>query len=349
MTNTYAIILSGGSGTRFWPLSRVTLPKQLLNICSDNPLAADTVLRILPIVKRENIYVATGKIHGKAVQKCLRRFKIPSSNFLLEPEGKNTLAPIAVLAERIYSRDPDAVIAVLPSDHFIRDLAAFRRLLKRGVAIARKGFIVTLGIIPDRPETGYGYIKARPQKPARYSPVEKFIEKPALDKAKKFCRDKRFFWNSGTFIFRADTVRREIKHYSPGVYRIVTGMRNGGRFDSLWRSLPFISFDYAVMEKTRKAVVLPAQYGWTDVGNWDALSQVMKPDRNANILKGRSLDLGSRSTIVWSEKRLVATVGLNNIIVVDTPDAVLVCSRDKAQDVKQVVQLLKEKKLRAHL
>jgi len=361
--NKYAIILSGGSGTRFWPLSRLRLPKQLLNICSDVPLVADTVCRILPIVKRQNIYIATGKIHGPAIKGCLRRFGIPAQNFLLEPEGKNTLPPIAVLTDRIYSRDPEAVIAVLPSDHFIKAVGTFRKLLKRGMAIAGNGFIVTLGIVPHRPETGYGYIKAAarrtcPPKPwrrreplaaNRYYKVAEFIEKPSLARAESFIKSKRYYWNSGTFIFRADTVRGEIKRLAPRVYRIITDMRKRKRFDSLWRRLPFISFDYAVMEKTDKAVVVPADYGWTDVGSWEALAEVIKPDGNANIFRGQCLDLGSQSTLVWSGKRLVATVGLNNIIIVDTPDAVLVCSRNKAQDVRKVVELLKQKQLRAHL
>ena len=378
--NSYAIILCGGSGTRFWPLSRLRLPKQFLNICSDDPLVADTIGRILPIVKRQNIYIATGKIHGPAIKGCLRRFGIPAQNFLLEPEGKNTLSPIALLTDRIYSRDPEAVIAVLPSDHFIRAVGTFRKLLKRGMAIAGNGFIVTLGIVPHRPETGYGYIKAAanregstrpythpaisewrvrrlcggmgrcaPVRANQYYKVEKFIEKPSLARAKGFIKSKRYYWNSGAFIFRADTVRGEIKRLAPGVFRIITDMRKRKRFDSLWRRLPFISFDYAVMEKTDKAVVCPADYGWTDVGSWEALAEVIKPDGNANIFKGQCLDLGSRSTLVWSGKRLVATVGLSNIIIVDTPDAVLVCSRDKAQDVRKVVELLKQKKLRALL
>jgi mannose-1-phosphate guanylyltransferase/mannose-6-phosphate isomerase len=358
--NSYAIILCGGSGTRFWPLSRLRLPKQFLNICSDDPLVADTIGRILPIVKRQNIYIATGKIHGPAIKGCLRRFGIPAQNFLLEPEGKNTLSPIAVLTDRIYSRDTEAVIAVLPSDHFIRAVGIFRKLLKRGMAIAGNGFIVTLGIVPHRPETGYGYIKAAArrqpclsgrQAPAgnRYYKVAEFIEKPSLARAKSFIKSKRYYWNSGAFIFRADTVRGEIKRFAPGVFRIITAMRKRKRFDSLWRRLPFISFDCAVMEKTDKAVVCPADYGWTDVGSWEALAEVIKPDGNANIFKGQCLDLGSRSTLVWSGKRLVATVGLSNIIIVDTPDAVLVCSRDKAQDVRKVVELLKQKKLRALL
>jgi mannose-1-phosphate guanylyltransferase/mannose-6-phosphate isomerase len=353
--NKYAIILSGGSGTRFWPLSRLRLPKQFLNICSDDPLVTDTICRILPIVKRQNIYIATGKIHGPAIKGCLRRFGIPAQNFLLEPEGKNTLSPIALLTDRIYSRDPEAVIAVLPSDHFIRAVGTFRKLLKRGMAIAGNGFIVTLGIVPHRPETGYGYIKIKTADSGQrtadkgYFAVEKFIEKPSLARAKGFIKSKRYYWNSGTFIFRADTLRGEIKRLAPGVFRIITAMRKRKRFDSLWRRLPFISFDYAVMEKTDKAVVCPADYGWTDVGSWGVLAEVIKQDGNANIFKGQCLDLGSRSTLVWSGKRLVATVGLSNIIIVDTPDAVLVCSRDKAQDVRKVVELLKQKKLRALL
>ena len=196
----YAIILAGGKGERFWPLSRETEPKQFLNVCSIRPLIEETIYRISPLIKKENIYIATGKIHNKKIKGCLKKLNIPTGNTLFEPEGKNTFAPIAVLSRNINDLDSDAVIAVLPSDHFIKDNDKFLRLLSKGIKIARNGYIVSLGIRPIKPETGYGYIKAKSKKNGFYS-IEEFIEKPDLARAKRFIRDNRYYWNGGIFIF----------------------------------------------------------------------------------------------------------------------------------------------------
>jgi len=352
----HAIILAGGVGSRFWPLSRESEPKQFLNICSDKPMIEETIRRILPLVKKENIYIATNKGHNQKIKECQYSLSLPAENFLFEPEGKNTLAPIALLSQKINNRDPDAVVVVLPSDHFIKDVKRFVKLLGEGIAISKKGYIVTLGIKTTRPETGYGYIRAKVKakvkvknKILRFFKVNKFIEKPTLTKAKKLISDKSYFWNSGVFIFRANIILGEIKRLLPTVYKIIMSMNSQRNFNKLWRTLPAISIDYAIMEKTDKTVVLPADCGWTDLGDWQSLAEFLAGDRCGNIFKGNCLDLESKSTFVWAGKRLVATLGLKDIIIVDTQDALLVCTKDRTQDIKKIVQLLKQKNIKGQI
>lgn len=344
----YAIILAGGKGERFWPLSRETEPKQFLNVCSIRPLIEETIYRISPLIKKDNIYIATGKIHNKKIKGCLRKINIPSGNILFEPNGKNTFAPIAVLSSDINDLDPEAVIAVFPSDHFIKDNDKFCRLLSKGIKIARNGYIVSLGIPPKSPETGYGYMKAKSKIKGFYS-IEKFIEKPDLARAKSFIRDKRYYWNGGIFIFKPQVILGEIKKFMPYVYKILMQMKNKEGFSRLWHKLPSISIDYAIMEKTGKMALLPADCGWTDLGSWEAVGEIAKKDKYGNVFRGKHIDIGSKNTLVWSDKRLIATLGLDNAIIVDTQDALLVCRKDMSQDVKKIVQLLKQKNYRVEI
>jgi len=344
----YAIILAGGTGTRFWPLSRELEPKQFLNVCSIRPMIEETIDRINPLIKKGNIYIATSSIYNRKIKKCLKKLKIPSGNILLEPESKNTFAPIAVLSKNINHLDSDAVIVALPSDHFIKHQNRFLKLLSKGIEIARCGYIVSLGIPPQRPETGYGYIKTKAKIKIFYL-IEKFIEKPNLIKAKKFIRDRRYYWNSGIFIFRPQVMLEEIKKFAPRVYKIIMQVKNKKDFNRLWHRLPSISVDYAIMEKTRRMALLPAACGWIDLGSWEAIGEIAKKDKNGNIFQGKSIDIGSKDTLVWSDKRLITTLGLNNIIIVDTEDALLVCRKDMSQDVKKAVGLLKQKNFKGQV
>lgn len=347
----YAIILAGGIGSRFWPLSRQLEPKQFLSLCSEKSMLEETIHRISPIVKEKNIYIAANKIHKQKIKRCIGSFDIPLRNFFFEPEAKNTLAPIAVLSKIIYTLDRDAVIAVLPSDHFIKGRKEFLKLLTKGIKIAQNGHIVTLGILPARPETGYGYIKisGKRQKTKLYYKVEKFVEKPNLSKAKKFVKDGIYYWNSGIFIFRADIILKEIKEFLPKAYQVIMKIENKNDFINFWHKLPATSIDYAVMERTDKAVVLPIDCGWIDLGSWQAITELIQKNKDGNIFKGNCLDIESKNTFVYSDNRLVATLGLKDIIVIDTLGALLVCAKDKTQDVKKIVQLLKINKFKKHL
>ncbi|MDP3731777.1 MAG: mannose-1-phosphate guanylyltransferase [Candidatus Omnitrophota bacterium] len=341
----YAIILAGGAGKRFWPLSRELEPKQFLNVCSIRPMLEETIDRISPLIKKDNIYIATGKIYNKKTKECLKKLNIPSGNILFEPQSKNTFAPIAVLSNSINGFDSDAVIAVFPSDHFIKHNRRFLKLLSKGMEIAREGYIVSLGIPPKRPETGYGYIKIKPSaishQPSAYK-IDRFIEKPNLIRAKKFIKDKRYYWNGGIFIFKPQVILWEIKKFMPRTYKILMQTNYKKDFNRLWHKFPSISIDYAIMEKTKRMALLPADCGWIDLGSWEAIGEVVKKDKNGNIFRGKCIDMGSKNSLVWSDKRLIATLGLNNIIIVDTEDALLVCRKDMSQDIKKAVGLLKQ-------
>lgn len=339
----YAIILAGGTGSRFWPVSRTLEPKQFLEVCSKNSMLADTLKRIAGYVARGNIYIAANSLHRDKILECLKNFHLPQKNVFFEPEGKNTLAPIGFLSWKISKIHKDAVIIVLPCDHFIEDKKKFRKSLKKAVDIARRGYIVTLGIKPRRPETGYGYLQsAKKIKGQRFLGVKKFIEKPTLKVATKIFRNKDYYWNSGMFIFRADILLNELKRWAPQVYRIISANTEKAR--SLWGRLPALSIDYGVMEKTDKIALLPADFGWVDLGSWRAVEELLGKDQNNNIFKGNCLDLESKNLLVWGHSRLVATVGLDNLVIVDAPNALLVCAKDKTQDVKKIVQLLERRR-----
>lgn len=339
----YVIILAGGVGSRFWPLSSSTEPKQFLNIGSKRPMLIDAFERLKPLVDIRRIYVATSARHEAKVRALTRSTGIPQQNILFEPLVKNTLAPIVVLSERIYRQDPDALIAVVPCDHFVRNVAKFRQTLRKAFEVARRGLIVTCGFPPTRPETGYGYIKVKGQG-AGYFPVDRFLEKPDEARAARLVKDKRYYWNGGVFVFGASTMLEEVRAYVPRALLLARRMKNDVLLHRLWPSLPSISIDYAVMERTRKAALVPARYGWLDLGSWQAVSQVMKKDTRGNIQVGTCVDAGSTDTLSWSQGRVIATVGLRGVIVVETPDAVLVCAKDRAQDVKKIVEMVKKLK-----
>jgi mannose-1-phosphate guanylyltransferase/mannose-6-phosphate isomerase len=335
----YAIILAGGTGTRFWPLSRQQKPKQFLRIYSNKAMIEETTRRVTRLVDRNNIYIATNKIYYKKFRSYSKKLHIPPKNLFFEPQVKNTLAPIGLLTKRIFKQDKKAVIVVLPSDHYIKYESRFLSILRQGICVARDGYIVTLGIKPDRPETGYGYIKVKSKKQKVYD-VDKFIEKPPLPKAKRLIKDKSYYWNSGIFIFKAKTLLEEIKKLVPRQYGIMVKINNSQDLNRLWSKFNSISIDCAVMEKTRKIALIPADFGWNDLGSWQSMEFLAKKDKNGNIFKGNCIDIGSKNIFAWSSDRILATLGLDNIIIVDTKDALLVCAKERTQDIKKIVQML---------
>ena len=342
----YAIILAGGIGSRFWPLSRESKPKQFLDIFSRKPMLEQTIFRISRLIDKKNIYIATNKAYLNKITNFSKKLEISFQNILFEPTGKNTLAPIGLLAHKIYVKDKEAVILVLPSDHYIKNESRFIKILTQAINVAKKGLIVTLGIIPDKPETGYGYIKINAKCKIQNSKVYKvreFIENPTLAKAKKFIKNKSYFWNSGMFVFRADVVLQEIKKFSHYNYGIINKIKDNKSLNKLWERFSSLSIDYAIMEKTQKMALIPADFGWSDLGSWQALEYLAKKDKKGNIFKGCCIDIGSKNTLAWSSGRILATVGLNNIIVVETKDALLVCAKDKTQQIKKLVEMLKKK------
>lgn len=340
----YALILAGGSGTRFWPLSRNTEPKQFLNVCSDKPMLEETIQRILPLVKKENILIAANKTHKAKIFECAKKIGILRRNIFLEPEGRNTFPPIAYLSNQINHITPEAVLCVLPCDHVIQNNKKYVSCLQKAIKAASDNCIVTFGITPKRPETGYGYIKIKsPGHQVTRSPVykiEKFIEKPDIEKAKKLIKDKRYYWNSGIFVFKVKSLIDEVKRLQPESYQTIN--QKNKNLEALWKTLPATSIDYAIMERARNLALLPADYGWLDLGSWQAIEEVLKKDKNLNIFRGNHVDLDSKNSIIWGKNRLIASIGIKDIIVVDTDDALLICAKDRTQDVKKIVQILKQ-------
>jgi mannose-1-phosphate guanylyltransferase/mannose-6-phosphate isomerase len=358
----YAVIMAGGSGTRFWPLSREKMPKQLLKIGSDDTLIQLTVDRVLPLVKREHVFIVTNQ--GLAVDigtQLTSRFGGSwDSNFILEPEAKNTAPALALSALHLNRIDPDGIMIVLSADHAIRNVEAFRTCIATAASAAEQDYLVTLGIKPNRPETGYGYIKAgQPCHEAGVDGVcrvERFVEKPDLATAQGYLASGQYYWNSGMFVWKVRTFLKEIERHMPslheGLEQVRKSIGSGTETEAvrgMFAQLQPVSVDYGIMEKTDRAAVVPADIGWSDVGSWTALEEVTDKDSSGNIIAGNVIDIDSTDSVIYADKRLVATIGLRDTIVVDTPDATLVCSRDRAQDVKKVVDELKKRKAEERL
>jgi len=345
-SDIYAVILAGGSGTRFWPLSRTQKPKQFLSLLGKDSLFQKAVKRASKSVVPKNIIVITNKQYARIVGSQLSGLKVPKSNILLEPEGKNTAPAICWAAFCIQKRNKNALMIVLPSDHLILNQKAFGQTIKRALVLAEKDYLVTLGIKPTRPETGYGYIKSKKKKLGVSSgyEVEKFIEKPNLKKAKSFFKQKLYSWNSGMFVWKNEVILKEFQKRLPKAYKAFCGTKNINAPEAIWKRLPSISIDYGIMEKAKKVAVIPTKsLGWSDLGSWESLKKILKKDRKGNIIKGDVLNLSAQNSLVWSQKRFVAVEGIENIIVVDTDDALLVCKADNSQKVRSIVESLKKK------
>ena len=343
--NLYAVILAGGSGTRFWPLSRKANPKQFLNMTGERSLLQETLARISPRVRGSNVLIVTNKDHRKKILQQVKSFKIPLKNILLEPQGKNTAPAIAWAAAHIYRQSKNAVMMVLPSDHLILNPKAFLKYLDEAVRLAGQNYLVTLGIVPTRPETGYGYLKIKLFKRLGKTvwKVEKFTEKPSLETAEKFIQAKTYLWNSGMFVWKCSVIQGAFQKYLPPVSKAFVRYRGSvGRF---WPTLPNISIDYGILEKANNVVTVPAKdMGWSDLGSWESLAEVRKKDQQGNTSRGPVIQLNCNNSLIFADKRLVAAIGLENLIIVDTPDALLVCRKDQSQHVRHVVETLKKSK-----
>ncbi len=358
----FAVIMAGGSGTRFWPLSREKMPKQLLKIGGEETLIQETVSRILPITRRENVFVVTNhSLVDEIITQLASKFGMPwEDNIVLEPEAKNTAPALGLAALHLERLDKESIMFVLAADHSIRKDEEFRAVLAKAADAARLGYLVTLGIKPSRPETGYGYIKAGPpcceKGMQEIMKVEAFVEKPEIETARGYLKEGGYYWNSGIFIWETKTLLQEIERHAPALHAGLLEIREniGSKKEAevikrVFKKLGSVSIDYAVMEKTDKATVIPADIGWSDVGSWSALDDVSEHDASGNVIVGNVIDLESSGSIIYAEKRLVATIGLKDTVVVDTPDATLVCRKDRTQDVKKIVEELKKRKSGEHL
>lgn len=347
----FALILAGGAGTRLWPRSRAALPKQLLALTGGDTMMQATVKRVLPIVPLEHIFIATNREYGSLIKEQIPG--LPASNIIEEPSGKNTAPCIGLAAAHMRQLDPDAVMASLHADHFIADEEGFRQALLAAAEVAKEGYLVTLGITPDKPETGYGYIQ-RGSEIGHYNnhavyQVARFLEKPDFTTAEKFVASGEYYWNSGIFIWQISTLLQAFNDYMPEFYAQLGQMEQvlaaGQTIDAIWQTIQSESIDVGIMERAAKVAVVPVDIGWNDVGSWMAIHEINVKDENGNVALGAEhLAVDTRGTLVQGNGRLIATIGLEDVVIVDSNDALLVCAKDKVQDIKKVVEWLKENK-----
>ncbi|MGD1934337.1 MAG: mannose-1-phosphate guanylyltransferase/mannose-6-phosphate isomerase [Candidatus Phaeomarinobacter sp.] len=349
MTPIRPVILSGGSGTRLWPTSRAHHPKQFMALTSERTMIQETALRVsdkdlfLPPI------VVCNEEHRFTVASELQDAGIALEVEMLEPVGRYTAPAIAAAAALCAAHSPDELMLVLPADHHISRPDLFLDVIATGAVLAEQGKLVTFGIVPDAPDTGYGYIRSGAAVDHGGFKVDAFVEKPDEETAQSYLDDGDYFWNSGIFLFRADRVIAELEALAPDIWRQAATALSGGNRDmdflrldrEAFEACPADSIDYAVMEHTKDAVVVPADIGWSDVGSWTALWDIGEKDTQGNVLSGDVMVQGTSNTFVRAEGRLVATVGVEDLIVVETGDAVLVAHRDRVQDVKAIVGRLK--------
>ena len=346
---TTALIMAGGRGERFWPKSRKNLPKQFLSLTDDGKTMIQlTVERILPLVELEDIYIATNKDYKKLVQEQLPG--LPEQNILCEPVGRNTAPCIGLGAVHISRKYEDAIMFVLPSDHLIKFTNMFLTTLKDASEMAEKGEnLVTLGITPDYPETGYGYIKFDPHNvDGRAYQVERFVEKPSLEVAKEYLATEEYLWNSGMFTWKISSILKNFQRFMPETYsRLMTIKEAIGTaeeepvLEREFTAMESQSVDYGIMEKADHIYTIPGTFGWDDVGSWLAVERIKKTNESGNVVNGNIITINTHNCIIQGGKKLIATVGLEDLIVVDTEDATLICAKDSAGDIKKVLENLK--------
>jgi mannose-1-phosphate guanylyltransferase / mannose-6-phosphate isomerase len=346
------VLMSGGAGSRLWPMSRELYPKQLHNLCSERSMLQDTALRVGDGARFAAPLVICNQEHRFIIAEQMRQVGLTPDTIVLEPVGRNTAAACAVAALKVAEQDPDGLMLVLPADHQIHDAAGFRAAVDRAAAAAAAGRFVTFGIQPTAPETGYGYIRrgAALDGLSGAFQVAAFVEKPARDVAQQYLDSGEFFWNSGMFLFPAARLVAELERFEPAVVAACRAALADGAADleflrlspAAFAASPSISIDYALMERTEMAAVIPADIGWTDVGSWSSLWDIGVKDGDGNVAVGDVIAEGSDNCYIRSEDRLTAVVGLDGVVVVTTADAVLVAAKDKVQDVKLVVERLKK-------
>lgn len=346
----HAVIMAGGSGKRFWPESRMHRSKQFLDLTGNGPMIVETVRRLLPLVPRENIWVVAGEKDAPNLKS--RTLGVPPGNILLEPEGRNTAPAMALAAVRIERRDADAVIAATPADHAVGNPSAFRSVLRKGFRLARRtGRFVTLGISPDHPATGYGYIeRGTPFSGAEgVFVVRRFTEKPDLRTARRFLRSRRFYWNSGVFVVRAATYRNRVARLLPAVHReLEEALRDAGgrdlrnRLRRAYARMPSISVDYGILEKEDGILVIPSEFGWSDIGTWRSLHEFLGGE-GENVTAGKVILTDCRGSLVRSDRGVVAVIGMEDVMVIRDGDAVLVCPRHRSEEVKEIAEEVKRR------
>jgi mannose-1-phosphate guanylyltransferase len=357
--SVHAIILAGGRGTRFWPRSRTKTPKQLLNIMGKTTMLEQTVERLTPLIPAARIWTVTNTEQVAALKKQLPA--AARTRVLTEPLGRNTAAAIALAAVHVRrAAKGDALLAVLPADHYIAQPERYRQIVSAALELAREpGRLVVLGIPPTHPETGFGYIERDEEKvgsDVSVYVVRRFTEKPSLAVAKEYVASGRYQWNAGMFFWRVSSFLNALKEFLPRTYELIEALsRQIGKRDyeaqlkRIYPQLENISVDYAVLEKARNVVVVPAEVGWSDIGSWAAVYELLAKRAGENIFAAEGQTLDADGNFFWSPRKFVAAIGVRDLIVVETPDALLICPRDRAQDVGKIVKSLEERKLKSLL
>jgi mannose-1-phosphate guanylyltransferase len=348
----HAVVMAGGSGTRFWPESRARRAKQFLNLTGRGSMIVETIRRFAPLMPAENIWVVAGEKDRE--QLSAGALGIPAENLLFEPEGRNTAPAVAFAAAAIRLRDPEAVVVATPADHAIGDLKGFRAVIRKALRLTRSsGCFVTLGIPPTHPATGYGYIERG--KPCGGSQggafhVRRFAEKPDAATARRFLRSGRFDWNSGLFLFRLPEFRERLLAHLPEVHReIETAFRQAGKrtfpaaLRKAYRAIPSVSVDHGLLEHESEILVVPAAVGWNDIGTWRSLHEFLGKDEKGNVLFGNAIATDCRNVLVRSDRGVVAVLGMEDVVVVRSGDAVLVCPQERSEEVKGIVEQVKRK------
>jgi mannose-1-phosphate guanylyltransferase len=345
-SKVYAVIMAGGAGTRFWPASRNSRPKQLLPLAgsSSETLLAATVRRLSPLVPVENVIVVTGEHLAEGTQRAVPG--VPAAQILKEPAARNTAPCIAWANATVARLDPDAVVMVLPSDHFITDEPAFHSVLAEAVRAAESGHVTTVGIVPTRPETGYGYIEVGAPLSGSARNVTSFVEKPNLDRAKELVAagPQKYLWNAGMFFFRVKDMAALLEKHLPAVAAGVAKMGiDAAQIKEIFPTLESISIDHGVMEKAGNLAVVPGDFGWNDVGSWQSAWELASKDEAGNAVGKADLAIDAKNNLVrGTGEKAIALVGVNDLVVVETEDAILVIPRERAQDVRLVVDALKK-------
>jgi mannose-1-phosphate guanylyltransferase len=355
----YAVIIAGGSGTRLWPRSRVKQPKPFLDLIGEATMIQETQSRLLPLIPPERVLVVTNRTYVETVADQLP--DVPAENLIAEPSGRGTAPAIGLAAIHLRRRDPQATMASLHADHLITNPTAFRAALAAAGEVAGEGWLVTLGIQPTSPETGYGYIE-RGQLIGQHGAlsvyrVARFVEKPPRERAEQFLAAGTYSWNSGMFVWKVDRILEEMGEHLPDQRRALEEIAAGfGTADEaatvqrVWSELPReTTIDYGIMEKASRVAVLPVDIGWTDIGSWSTVYDLSEKDGSGNVVVGQHVGDRTTGSFIYSPHRLIATLGLDNIVVVDTGDALLICPRAQAQNVKQVVALLQKNGLTRYL
>ena len=344
--NVYPILLAGGAGTRLWPVSRELYPKQLVKFIGNNSLIQSTVKRLMPSLDMENMRIVCGNEHVHEIARHIEEIGIRTDEIIIaEPCGRNTAPAILLAMLNILKNEDDAVLCIFPADHVIRNNDAFHEKLLSSIKLAEMGYIVTFGIKPDYPETGYGYIEGADEIREHAFSVKRFVEKPDMETAKRYVEAGNFFWNSGMFTFKASVMMEELNIHQSELLAKMEQLDLSGSMVSQkdYERLPNISIDYAVMEKTDKSAVLPSDFGWSDIGSWKSLYDFIPKDANGNVIDGDVISNRTKNCFIMGYERLIATNKIKNMIVVETPDSVFVSDMESSRDVKSIVEKLKQK------